>query len=304
MNGDAAVPVTPRVDAHHHLWDLTARPQPWLDDPAMDPLRRTFRLDEVVAQAATAGIDATVVVQTVPDLTESEELLDLAAAEPAVVGVVGYVDLSAPDVGDQLDRLLDRASGRWLVGVRSLVQQEPDPAWLMRPEVLSGLRELAKRRLVFDLLVRPPQLAAAIVAVTEVSEGRFVLDHLGKPEIAAGGWEPWATSLSELAARDNVVAKLSGLVTEARWGAWTTSDLAPYVDHALSAFGPDRLMFGSDWPVCTLAASYGRVLSVAEELTSALSPHERGAIFGATAVATYGLTALADAGAPVPGWRR
>lgn len=303
MNREA-VPVTPRVDAHHHLWDLTARPQPWLDGAEMEPLRRTFRLDEVVAQASAAGIDATVVVQTVPDVAESEELLDLAAAEPAVIGVVGYVDLSAPDVGDQLDRLLARASGGWLMGVRSLVQQEPDPAWLMRPQVLSGLREVAKRRLVFDLLVRPPQLAAAVGAVTEVSDGRFVLDHLGKPEIAAGGWEPWAASLSELAARDNVVAKLSGLVTEARWDAWTTSDLAPYVDHALSAFGPNRLMFGSDWPVCTLAASYDQVVSVVEELTAALSPHERGAIFGATAVATYGLTAVAGGGATVPGWGR
>jgi L-fuconolactonase len=301
---DEAVPVTARVDAHHHLWDLTARPQPWLDGAEMEPLRRSFRLNEVVAQASAAGIDATVVVQTVPDLAETEELLDLAAAEPAVIGVVGYVALSAPDVGDQLDRLLDRTSGGWLIGVRSLVQAEPDPAWLMRPEVLSGLREVARRHLVFDLLVRPPQLATAVGAVTEVSEGRFVLDHLGKPEIAAGRWEPWAAALSELAARDNVVAKLSGLVTEARWDAWTRASLEPYVDHALSAFGPDRLMFGSDWPVCTLAASYGQVVSVVEKLTTALSPHERSAIFGATAVATYGLTAVADGDATVPGWGR
>ena len=294
----------PRVDAHHHLWDLSARPQPWLDDSVMKPLRRTFRLDDVVAQAATAGIHSTVVVQTVPDITESEELLDLAAGEPAVVGVVGYVDLAASDLGDQLDRLLDRPSGGWLVGVRSLVQSEPDPAWLMRPEVLRGLREVTRRGLVFDLLVRPPQLEAAIGAVTAVSDGRFVVDHLGKPEIDSGRWEPWATSLSELAARDNVVAKLSGLVTEARWETWTTSDLAPYVEHALATFGPHRLMFGSDWPVCTLAASYGRVVSTVEELTAALAEHERRAIFGTTAIATYGLDTVAWEGATVARWAR
>lgn len=293
--------MTPRVDAHHHLWDLTARPQPWLDSADMAPLRRTFRLDEVVATAATAGIGSTVVVQTVPDITESEELLDLAAGEPAVAGVVGYVDLTASDLGDQLDRLLDRPSGGWLVGMRSLVQDEPDPAWLMRPDVLRGLREVTRRGLVFDLLVRPRQLAAAIGAVSEVSDGRFALDHLGKPEIAAGGWEPWATSLSELAARDNVVAKLSGLVTEARWETWTTSDLAPYVEHALATFGPHRLMFGSDWPVCTLAASYGRVVSTVEELTAALAEHERRAIFGTTAIATYGLDVVAWEGSTVAG---
>lgn len=296
--------MTLRVDAHHHLWDLAARPQPWLDDAGMGPLRRDFRLDEVLAEAAAAGIDATIVVHTVADLTESEELLDLAAGQPAVAGVVGYVDLAAPDVGDQLDRLLERDSGWWLAGVRSLVQSEPDPAWLMRPAVLRGLREVARRGLVFDLLVKPPQLAAAVGAVTEVGEGRFVLDHLGKPEIATGGWEPWAASLTELAARGNVVAKLSGLVTEARWDEWTPSGLAPYVDHALAAFGPDRLMFGSDWPVCTLAAPYGRVVSVAEQLTAALSPHERQAIFGGTAVATYGLTPAAGrAGNPQGGGR-
>ncbi len=280
--------VTVRIDAHHHVWDLTVRDQSWISGDRMAPIRRNFGIDELGVEASAAGISGTIVVQTVAEVEETEELLDLAADAPLVVGVVGYVDLAAPNVGDQLDRLLARTSGSWLVAIRSLVQDEPDPAWLQRPAVISGLRHVAQRGLAYDLLIRPTQLDAAVRAVTEVPDGRFVVDHLAKPAIADLAWEPWATGFAALAERDNVSAKLSGMVTEARWESWTTDDLRPYVDHALATFGPDRLMFGSDWPVCTLAATYARVVAVAEHLLAELSIHERTAILGGTAEAVYG----------------
>lgn len=281
--------MTLRIDAHHHVWDLTTRDQPWIVGDAMAPIRRRFDIDDLRPEASAAGITATIVVQAVPDVTETEELLDLAAATPLVAGVVGYVDLAAPDVGEQLDRLRERPSGARLVGIRSPVQDEPDPGWLVRPTVLAGLREVARRDLVYDLLIRAHHLDAALAAVTEVPEGRYVVDHLAKPAIAAGAWEPWAGGLAALAVHGNVSAKLSGLVTEASWDTWSTGDLRPYVEHALAAFGPDRLQFGSDWPVCTLAAPYGRVVAVAERLVGHLTPSERGAVMGGTAAAVYGL---------------
>jgi L-fuconolactonase len=237
-------------------------------------------------------------VQSVADVAETEELLDLAQATPLVTGVVGYVDLAAPDVGDQLDRLQEQPWGGWLVGIRSLVQNQPDPGWLVRPAVLAGLREVARCDLVYDLLIRPHQLDAGLAAVTHVPEGRYVVDHLAKPAIAAGAWEPWAGGLTALAACGDVFAKLSGLVTEADWDSWSTSDLAPYVEHALTAFGPDRLLFGSDWPVCTLAAPYGGVVGAVEELVDDLSTAERAAVMGGTAATVYGLTGRTATGGP------
>jgi L-fuconolactonase len=199
------------------------------------------------------------------------------------------VDLTADDVGERLDRLRERPSGRWLVGIRALVQDEPDPDWLVRPEVLRGLRAVAARGLVFDLLIRPGQLPAAVAAVAAVPSGRYVLDHLAKPAIARGGWEPWASDLTRIAALPNVHAKLSGLVTEARWSAWHVHDLAPYAEHALEAFGPERLMFGSDWPVCTLASSYSGVIQAAEALLRGLSASEHSRVFAGTAQHVYSL---------------
>jgi L-fuconolactonase len=290
--------MTSLIDAHHHVWDLAARDQPWISGPAMDPIRRSFGVDDLGPEAAAAGVTATVVVQTVADVTETEELLDLAEATPLVAGVVGYVDLAAPDVGERLDRLRERPSGGWLVGIRSPVQDEPDPGWLTRPAVLDGLREVARRDLVYDLLIRAHQLEAARAAVTEVPHGRYVLDHLAKPAIASGGWEPWASDLAALGARGNVSAKLSGLVTEASWSTWATGDLRPYVEHALAVFGPDRLLFGSDWPVCTLAAPYGRVTAATRELVAGLSTTEQAAVMGGTAVTVYGLAGRRAAGVP------
>ena len=286
--GDARV-VTRRIDAHHHVWDLAVRDQPWMVADAMAPIRRSFGIDEFAAEAQCNGIDSSVVVQSVGDITETEELLDLAAASTVVAGVVGWVDVGVPDVGDQLDRLLALPSGSWLVGIRSLVQYEPDPAWLARPAVLAGLREVARRDLCNELLVLPHQLDAVVTVTREVMESRFVLDHLAKPPIAAGAWQPWAGELSALAQNGNVSAKISGLVTEADWSTWAPSDIRPYVDQAISVFGPGRLIFGSDWPVCTLAASYRGIVDLAEHFIGELSNDEQAAVLGANATKIYSL---------------
>ena len=255
----------------------------------MEPIARTFHIDELVDEAEANEITGSVVVQTVASRDETDELLHLAGRTPFVLGVVGYVDLGAPDVGEGLDRLLAHPSGQLLVGLRSPAQDEPDPDWLAQPTVIAGLQAVADRGLTFDLLIRPHQVGAATRAVRAVPDGSFVLNHLAKPPIASQAWDPWAGRLAELAASTNVSAKVSGLVTEADWSTWTVQDLQPYVAHAVDCFGPDRLMFGSDWPVCTLAASYTRVVDATSELLDGLNPDERAAVFGGTARRAYSL---------------
>jgi L-fuconolactonase len=275
------------IDAHHHLWDLGVRDQDWITGPAMAPLRRDFGLADLRPEAEAAQVTATVLVQTVTVPEETPELLALAAADDLVGAVVGWVDLTAPSVADDLAALLARPDGGWLRGVRHQVQGEPDPDWLTRPDVLRGLRAVAAAGLVYELLTLPHQLPAAERAVAAVPELAFVLDHCSKPPIAAGELHPWADDVVKLAAHPNVTCKLSGLVTEADWTGWTIGDLAPYADVVLAAFGPERVMFGSDWPVCLLAAPYSRWLAAARELTGRLAPAERDAVFTRTAAATY-----------------
>ncbi|MFD7731921.1 amidohydrolase family protein [Kitasatospora phosalacinea] len=280
-----------RIDAHHHLWDPAARAHDWLAEPGLAPLRRAFTVDELRPQAAAAGVGGTVLVQTVTVAGETPELLAVAAADPLVRGVVGWVDLTAPDVADVLAALRELPGGRRLVGVRHQVQSEPDPRWLLRPRVLRGLAAVAEAGLAYDLVVRPHQLPAAAESADLLPQLTFVLDHLGKPPIASGpaGLGPWAAALRAFAARPNTCGKLSGLATEASWRTWTVADLRPCAEAALEGFGPERLMFGSDWPVCLLAADYAGVVAAAEELTGQLSGPERGAVFGGTAARVYRL---------------
>ena len=283
------------IDAHHHVWDLSRRPQPWIDPVALAPLHRSFGLDDLRPVAEAAGVTATVLVQCINNLDETREFLALAAEDPLVAGVVGWVDLEAPDVADTLAELQAGPGGSGLVGIRHQVQSEPDPNWLTRPAVLRGLAALGEAGLVFDLLVVPAQLPAAGAAVSARPEVTFVLDHLAKPPIAGGDLTAWEQGVRALAERPNLVAKLSGLVTEASWEKWTADDLRPVVDLALDAFGPSRLMFGSDWPVCLLAADYGQVVTVAGELVlPSLSPPEQDAFRFGNAARTYHL-ALDDA---------
>jgi len=278
------------IDAHHHLWDLSVRPQSWLEPPELAPIRRSYGLDDLLPRAARCAVTGTVLVQTQPSPEETADFLRLAAPPDALVrGVVGWVDLTAPDVADRLAALRELPCGGRLVGIRHDVQNEPDPEWLLRPEVQRGLRAVAAAGLAYDVVVREPQWPAVRAAVRALPEVAFVLDHLGKPPIAAGRLEPWSGWLGELAAEPNVTAKVSGLVTEADWERWTAADLRPYVERALAAFGPGRLMFGSDWPVCLLAAPYEEVARTAQELAAGLSGDERAALFSGTAVRVYRL---------------
>lgn len=279
----------PIIDAHHHVWDLTVRDQDWITGKPLAPLRRTFTLDDLRPEAAAAGVSATVLVQTVTVAEETPEFLALAASSELVAGVVGWTDLTAPDVADTLAALRELPGGDYLVGIRHQVQGEPDPGWLLRPDVLRGLAAVAEAGLVYDLVVLPHQLPAAVEAARALPDLTFVLDHLGKPPIAAHRPQLWSSAVRALAQLPNTTCKLSGLVTEADWYTWSPEELQPYADTVLDAFGPDRLMFGSDWPVCTLAASYGRVVDTAHLLTEGLGPDERAAVFGGTAIEVYGL---------------
>ncbi|MEO3868648.1 amidohydrolase family protein [Nonomuraea sp. B12E4] len=273
-----------RIDAHHHVWDLGLRAHTWLNPDKMAPVRRTFTLDQLEASAAVTGVTQTVLVQVLPDLDETKEFLDLAAGSDLVAGVVGWIDLTAPDAAETLAAL---PAG--LVAIRHGVQSEPDPAWLALPGVRRGLAAVAAAGLAYDLLTLPHQLPAAIDTAAAMPELTFVLDHLSKPPIAGGRLEPWRRLIRDLAAHPNVYCKLSGLVTEADWASWKVADLRPYAEIALEAFGPERVMFGSDWPVCLLAADYGQVVAAADELCAGLSESERADVFAGTARRAYGL---------------
>jgi L-fuconolactonase len=272
------------VDAHHHFWDLAVRDQPWITGPPLAPLRRDFTPADLRPELCAAGVDRTVLVQTVTVPDETPEFLALAEAHDHIAGVVGWTDLTRPDVTDELAWLRELPGGRYLKGVRHQMQGEADPEWLLRADVRRGLAAVAAAGLVYDLVVLPHQLPACARAAAGLPGLTFVLDHLGKPPVAYGALEPWATHLRALAALPNTVCKLSGLVTEADHASWTVDDLRPYADTVLDAFGPDRLMFGSDWPVCTLAATYGQVLEAALTLVG-----RDARIFETTAVRTYGL---------------
>jgi len=278
------------TDAHHHLWSPNTRAHTWLDGPQMAPIRRDFDLDDLMPEIRAAGVDRTVLVQVLPDLDETAEFLALAGSGDLVRGVVGWADLTSADLPEALARLRSGSGGDRLVGVRHLVQGEPDPGWLSRGDVQRGLRAVAGAGLSYDLLTLPHQLPAAIDAVRAVPELTFVLDHLSKPPIRSGELEPWAARIRELAAEPNVFCKLSGMVTE----AGPSGDPRPYAQVVLDAFGPERVMFGSDWPVCLLAATYAEVTGLAETLTSGLTPAERDQIFDQTAARAYGLPPRED----------
>jgi L-fuconolactonase len=280
------------IDAHHHVWDLAVRDQGWIDPIGMAVIRRDFTLEDLARVATPVGVGGTVVVQTVPEAGETPELLERASRNPLVLGVVGWVDLTRPDLPEELARLRAVPGGDRLVGVRHLVQDEPDPDWLGRPDVRRGLRAVAAAGLRYDLLVREPQWPAAVAVARDLPELTLILDHLAKPPVATDELSRWAGHIADLGACPNVAAKLSGLVTEAEWDSWTPTQLRPYAATALAAFGPDRVMYGSDWPVCLLAAEYAEVLDLATGLTAGLSAAERAEVFAGTARRWYGLPAV------------
>jgi L-fuconolactonase len=287
------------VDAHHHVWDLSVRDQPYLDQPELVPLRRNFLLSDLEPEAAAQGVTATVVVQTVTEPGETPEMLALAAGSDLIAGVVGWVDLQAPDTADAIGALRESPGGDLLVGIRHPVLIEPDPDWLTRPAVLRGLADVAAAGLVFDVVTMPAHLHAAVVAAEATPQLTFVLDHLGNPEIGAKVDASWAGAFAAFAVLPNTVGKLSGFLGEPAPGPASTPDttrpagqiehLRPYYEIALAGFGPERLMFGSDWPVSTMTVGYSGVHAAARSLTTDLSPAEKTAIFLDTAERTYRL---------------
>ena len=279
------------VDAHQHVWDLSAHRQPWLELPGHEPLLRDYSEADLRPLAAAAGVTATVVVQTLADPAETAELLALATASDLVAAVVGWADLAAPGVTDALAALREGRDGGALRGIRHPVLTEPDRDWLRRPAVLAGLAAVGAAGLVFDLVVPPDLLPAAAEAAAACPGTLFVLDHLGNPPAGhPGGSELWMADLRRLADLPNTVAKLSGFLAEPPPAGLTgAGHLVPYYETALAAFGPGRLMFGSDWPVCTLASPYDRVVAAARMLTAGLSVLERDEVFAGTARRVYRL---------------
>jgi len=277
------------VDAHVHVWDRARHAQSWIDPVSMAPIDRDFDLQALRVDVASALVPSVVLVHTVPEESETSDLLQTALTDPLVAGVVGWVDLTGVAVADRVATFLAADGGRGLVGVRHLLQDEADPAWVDRPDVRRGARIVADAGLALDLVIHHHQLPAVVRLAQAVPELRLVLDHLGKPAIAAGELEPWRTDLFALAAEPNTVVKLSGLVTEAHWSSWSTEQLAPYSQAALEAFGPFRTMFGSDWPVARLATTYPAWLDTARALTADLGADEQTAVFGATATKVYRL---------------
>lgn len=284
------------VDAHHHFWDPARGDFPWMAGEAMTPIRRVFAPEDMAPLLRDAGVDRTVLVQTQSRMAETRDFLALAARTPFVAGVVGWVDLTAPDVDDVLARLKEGPHGRHLVGVRHQVHDEPDPDWLRRADVLRGLAAVERHGLVYDLLLRPREIAAALAVVVRFPALRFVVDHIAKPMIRRGIFNPWAEAMRPFRThREHVWCKLSGMVTEADWQGWRADDLRPYVEETLEIFGAKRCVYGSDWPVCTLAARYAETKAVLEECTARLSVNERAQLFGLNAADLYRL-------ADTPNW--
>ena len=276
------------VDAHHHFWDPARADYPWLTDE-LAAIRRPFGPADLAPLIEAAGIDSTVLVQTRSSLAETEEFLATAAATPFIRGVVGWVDLRDPAVAETIARLRDGPGGDRLVAIRHQVHDEADPDWLGREDVRRGVAAVGRAGLAYDLLVRARELPAARDLVTAMPDVRFVVDHLAKPEIRAGNDKAWHDGVAAVVDLPNAWWKLSGLVTEADWQAWRRADLQPYIDRVLDVAGPDRMLFGSDWPVCLLAASYDQVLATARSLIATLTASEQAAILGQTAAAVYGL---------------
>lgn len=273
-----------RIDAHHHFWRYTAEEYGWIDD-TMAAIRRDFLPSDLAGEIRSAGIDAVVSVQARQTVEETDFLLEHAAANPWIAGVVGWLPLAVPGISALLEEYAARPG---LKGLRNVLQGEP-AAYMERPDFNAGLAQLRRHNLTYDILIFHDQLPAAIALVDRHPSQVFVLDHIAKPPIRSGAMEPWATHMREMARRPNVYCKISGVVTEADYQSWTYDQIRPYMEVALDAFAPARTMFGSDWPVCRVATTYAGWAELVERFTNALSADERDAIFRRNAMRAYNL---------------
>jgi L-fucono-1,5-lactonase len=271
------------IDSHQHFWQVGRFDYPWMSDGI---LCRDYLPTDLAPILQQNHVDKTVLVQASNSVAESKWLLELANANSFIAGIVGWVDLTSPDCISQLNELCADPKFK---GVRHLVESEPSDKWLIQPAVLASLQQLSRRGLSYDLLVHTRHLKHIPRVVESCPDLKFVIDHLAKPPIARNEIDEWSQALKPLAKYPNISCKLSGLVTEANWSSWQADDLRPYVDVALESFGPDRLMFGSDYPVCLLASSYDRVLDSFQEILKSLSDADRDKIFARNAEKFYRL---------------
>ncbi|MGW8179917.1 MAG: amidohydrolase family protein, partial [bacterium] len=267
-----------RIDSHQHFWQLSRFHYPWLAG-AGEVLKRDFLPADLEPLLEAAGVNKTVLVQAHQSVEETIWLLDLAKQNEFIAGVVGWVDLNDCRVGDTLDRL---CAEPYFKGVRHVWHDEPNEDWIMQPQVIRGLRELADREIPYDFLTFPSHLKYIPRVLEEVPQLRSVVDHISKPPIASGELEPWRQDLRLISSHPGVHCKVSGMVTEADHSKWKVQDLEPYVGAVVEIFGPERLMFGSDWPVCLLAASYGQVIDAAGKTLAGLSENHKEAVLGTT----------------------
>jgi L-fucono-1,5-lactonase len=275
------------IDSHVHFWRYDAREYGWIDD-SMAALRRDFLPTDVAGEMARTGIDRCIAVQARQSLEETDWLLSLADKHPYIAGVIGWVDLQAHDVRDQLERY---AGNSKLVGIRHIVQSEPDDRFLVRPAFCRGISLLGDLELAYDILIYPKHLAVAAEFISRFRTQRFVIDHLAKPVIRGKELDEWERRMRVIAAFPHVYCKVSGLVTEADWKHWTPGDFRPYLDVVFDCFGPYRLIAGSDWPVCTVAAAYGSTMSILTDYLSDRSDQERAAVMGGNAERFWNLRA-------------
>ena len=283
------VTTTPVVDAHHHFWTPGDYDHYWMTGEELAPIRRPFRPGDMRPLLQEAGVDYTVVVQTVPSVEETREFMQIAAGSPFVAGVVGWVDLTSPRVAEELAELKSRSDSETLVGIRHMVHDEADPDWLRRADVQRGIAAVRDADLAYDILIRPREIPAAIAMARALPNARLVVDHLAKPPIASGEIAAWAALMEPFRDMPHVYCKLSGMITEANWSTWTPHDLRPYIAVALDVFGVDRVMYGSDWPVCLLAGSYLEVKQALVEALPDLTPNERARVLGGNAIDFYRL---------------
>jgi L-fuconolactonase len=282
-----------RIDSHHHLWDLSIRPQEWMVGDGMEPVKRNFDTTDLRSAIEGTGVEKTILVHATTTHAETYELLALADVDPTIVGVVGWLQIDSADAIKECEKYLQAPGASYLKGIRDVAQDLPDSNYLAKPQSIATVRELGKLGLTYDILTKTPELQAAIDLVQACPDVQFVLDHISKPYIAKGELEPWKSLITKLASFENVSCKISGMVTEAKWNAWEVSNFAPYVDHIIESFSPQRLMFGSDWPVALLAApSYSEVVHLAEALTVKFTETENALFWRNNALSAYKITKL------------
>jgi L-fuconolactonase len=272
------------LDSHQHFWKYGVREYAWIDE-SMSMLRRDFMPEDLEIELRRNGFDGCIAVQARQTLQETQWLLELAGRHPFIKGVVGWVDLRSPEARYQLQSLSRNPK---LIGIRHIVQSEPDDRFLLQPDFLRGIELLGEFHLAYDILIYTRHLPVAAEFVSRFPQQRFVLDHLAKPQIREHGLADWSRDIRQVAKSPNVYCKLSGLVTEADWTRWKESDFKPYLDLAFECFGPARLMIGSDWPVCTVAGSYSRVIDIVKNYLIRFPAGTREAVLGKTASEVYG----------------